>query len=150
MVNFACGQCGQRYRAGDAHSCPSSSPESGDRRQDAANDTGSEQCRELINKARRALQFGRTGTVFECLDQLHSVVSARSADSPSVDHPPHYTEHPSGVECIAITEHFNFCLGNAIKYIWRAGLKGDAVEDLKKARWYIDRELKNRDMDSSR
>jgi hypothetical protein len=59
-----------------------------------------------------------------------------------VNHPSHYTEHPSGVECIQITEHMNFCLGNAIKYIWRAGLKNDnAIEDLKKARWYVDREL---------
>lgn len=55
--------------------------------------------------------------------------------------PKHYQSHPSGTECITITEHFNFCLGNAIKYIWRAGLKGDAVEDLKKARWYIEREI---------
>ena len=37
--------------------------------------------------------------------------------------PNHYKSHPSGIECIQITEHFNFCLGNAIKYIWRAGLK---------------------------
>jgi hypothetical protein len=59
-----------------------------------------------------------------------------------VNHPSHYTEHPSGVECIQITEHMNFCLGNAVKYIWRAGLKSDnAIEDLKKARWYVDREL---------
>ncbi len=41
----------------------------------------------------------------------------------SVDHPPHYNSHPSGVECIEITEHYNFCVGNAIKYVWRAGLK---------------------------
>lgn len=56
--------------------------------------------------------------------------------------PPHYREHPSGVECIQVTEHMNFCLGNAMKYIWRAGLKGDAIEDLKKAAWYLDREIK--------
>ena len=55
--------------------------------------------------------------------------------------PPHYQDHPSGVECIQITEHMNFCLGNAVKYIWRAGLKNDAIEDLRKARWYIDREI---------
>lgn len=61
--------------------------------------------------------------------------------SDPVDHPAHYTAHPSGVEAIAITEAFNFCVGNAIKYLWRAGLKGDAVEDLRKARWYIDREI---------
>lgn len=60
-----------------------------------------------------------------------------------VNHPPHYTQHPSGVECIQITEHMNFCLGNAVKYIWRAGLKSeDAIEDLKKARFYIEREIK--------
>jgi hypothetical protein len=63
----------------------------------------------------------------------------------SVNHPAHYTGHPSGVECIDITEHFGFSLGNAIKYIWRAGLKSDnAVEDLEKAVWYIQREIKRR------
>jgi hypothetical protein len=61
-----------------------------------------------------------------------------------VNKPPHYTDHPSGVECIEIAEHMNFCLGNAIKYIWRADLKGNAVEDLKKARFYIDREIERR------
>lgn len=58
-----------------------------------------------------------------------------------VNHPPHYTAHPSGVECIQVAEHFNFCVGNAIKYLWRAGLKGDQLEDLRKARWYVDREI---------
>lgn len=60
-----------------------------------------------------------------------------------VNHPPHYLKHPSGVECITITEHFNFCLGNAIKYIWRAGEKDNAtlIQDLEKARWYLDREI---------
>ena len=58
-----------------------------------------------------------------------------------VNHPKHYTEHPSGVECIEITEYMNFCVGNAIKYLWRAGLKGEQIEDLRKARWYIDREI---------
>jgi len=59
-----------------------------------------------------------------------------------VNHPPHYGAHPSGVECITVTEHMGFCLGNAVKYIWRAGLKStSAVEDLRKARWYLDREI---------
>lgn len=59
-----------------------------------------------------------------------------------VNHPAHYTQHPSGVEAIEITEHFNFNCGNAIKYVWRAGLKSEsAVEDLRKARWYIEREI---------
>jgi hypothetical protein len=60
----------------------------------------------------------------------------------AVNKPPHYRSHPSGVECIQITEHMNFCLGNAIKYIWRAGLKADdPVQDLSKAIWYIQREI---------
>jgi len=58
-----------------------------------------------------------------------------------VNHPKHYTSHPSGVECIEVTEHFNFNKGNAIKYIWRSSDKGKEVEDLRKARWYIDREI---------
>ena len=61
-----------------------------------------------------------------------------------VNHPPHYTDHPSGVECIQITEHFNFCVGNAIKYLWRAGLKDDTIQDLQKALWYIQREIERR------
>ena len=62
----------------------------------------------------------------------------------AVNHPPHYTGHPSGVECITITRHMGFNLGifgNAIKYIWRADLKGNALEDLKKAQWYIADEI---------
>jgi hypothetical protein len=59
-----------------------------------------------------------------------------------VNHPKHYTDHPSGVECITITEHMGFCVGNAIKYLWRAGLKSkDPIQDLEKARWYIEREI---------
>ncbi len=61
-----------------------------------------------------------------------------------VHHPAHYTAHPSKIECIQITEHMGFCLGNAVKYIWRADLKADAIEDLKKARWYLDREIAKR------
>ena len=68
-------------------------------------------------------------------------------DAPDmVNHPPHYTQHPSGVECIEITEHFNYCIGNAIKYLWRTGLKesADPIEDLEKARWYVEREIAKR------
>jgi hypothetical protein len=61
-----------------------------------------------------------------------------------VNHPKHYTQHPSGIECIQITEHFNFCVGNAIKYLWRAGLKDDTIQDLRKAIWYIEREIERR------
>lgn len=59
-----------------------------------------------------------------------------------VNHPPHYKDRVPGIEAIEVTRHFNFNLGNAIKYIWRAGLKGSTLEDLKKAAWYINDEIK--------
>jgi len=62
-----------------------------------------------------------------------------------VNHPNHYTGHPSGIECIQVTEHMGFNLGNAIKYVWRADLKNDALEDLRKAAWYINREIQKRE-----
>lgn len=62
-----------------------------------------------------------------------------------VNHPQHYTNHPSGIECIQITEYMGFNLGNAIKYLWRADLKADAIEDMKKAIWYINREIEKRE-----
>lgn len=71
-------------------------------------------------------------------------------DHDPVNNPQHYTSHPSGVECIQITEHMGFNLGNAVKYIWRADLKTNAREDLEKARWYIDRELQKRSAALSR
>lgn len=62
-----------------------------------------------------------------------------------VNHPSHYTSHPSGVECIEITRHYCFSIGSAIKYLWRAGLKQEQgmddkekeIQDLEKAIWYI-------------
>jgi len=58
-----------------------------------------------------------------------------------VYHPQHYTKHPSGIECIEVTQHFNFNKGNAIKYIWRAGQKGNEIEDLRKAIQYLNFEI---------
>ena len=71
--------------------------------------------------------------------------------SDKVNSPKHYTSHPSGVECINITEHYNFCVGNAIKYLWRQGLKEEdgyeavdkQIEDCKKAIWYINRHIES-------
>lgn len=62
-------------------------------------------------------------------------------DKEAVNHPKHYNSNPSGVECITVVEHMTFNLGNAMKYIWRAGEKGDAKEDIRKAIWYLNREL---------
>lgn len=60
----------------------------------------------------------------------------------TVDHPQHYNEHPSGVECIDVVEHMGFNVGNAVKYLWRADHKHETpIEDLKKAAWYISREI---------
>lgn len=63
----------------------------------------------------------------------------KSSDGDAVNHPSHYTWLP--VEVIEITKHFNFTVGNALKYLLRAGRKGPALEDLKKARWYLDYEI---------
>lgn len=73
----------------------------------------------------------------------------------NVNHPEWYNNHPSGVECIEITRHYCFSIGNAIKYLWRAGLKKDAalsnkekeVEDLKKAVWYINDRIKELELE---
>ena len=62
----------------------------------------------------------------------------------NINHPAHYTAHPSGVECITITEGFSFNLGNVIKYIWRAEEKGALIADLQKAEWYLRREINRR------
>lgn len=76
------------------------------------------------------------------------IMNEQKADS--VNHPAHYNSHPSGIECIEIARHHNFNIGNAIKYLWRAGLKSEEgmedadkqVEDLNKAIWYIKDEIK--------
>lgn len=66
-----------------------------------------------------------------------------------VNHPAHYNSHPSGIECIDIVRHHNFNIGNAIKYLWRCGVKTEegmdiqdkAIEDLQKAIFYIQDEI---------
>jgi hypothetical protein len=69
---------------------------------------------------------------------------ARTHENDLVKHPKHYTSHPSGVEAIEVTRHMNFNLGNAMKYLWRAGLKDPSktIEDLQKAVFYIQDEIK--------
>lgn len=89
----------------------------------------------------------KTGILRRPLDTLHSdSATSGSADDqlPAEDaiNPSHYRKHPSGIECIEVTRHMNFNTGNAIKYIWRYLDKGDPVENLKKAQWYIDDEIR--------
>lgn len=62
----------------------------------------------------------------------------------AVNHPAHYNAHPSGIECITVVEHMGFNVGNAIKYLWRADEKGAPIEDLRKAAWYVQREIERR------
>ena len=72
-------------------------------------------------------------------------MSKKEIKTDNVNHPEWYTKHPSGVECITIARHYCFSIGNAIKYLWRAGLKREQgledkqkeIEDLKKAIFYI-------------
>ncbi|WP_264765912.1 DUF3310 domain-containing protein [Moraxella catarrhalis] len=67
----------------------------------------------------------------------------KEANQDAVNHPKHYISDPSGIECIQITRHRNFNIGNAIKYLWRAGLKdgNSDIQDLQKAVWYIQDEI---------
>lgn len=68
----------------------------------------------------------------------------------NVNHPPHYNnslarcECGRRIECIDVTRHLNFNLGNAIKYLWRCDNKGANIEDLRKSVWYIQDEIKHR------
>ncbi len=75
-----------------------------------------------------------------CLQCRSLKMNINETPNPAIN-PKHYKDHPSGIECITIVEHMNFNLGNAIKYIWRAGQKDNVIQDLEKARWYLDREI---------
>lgn len=67
-----------------------------------------------------------------------------------VNHPPHYKQ--GGIETIDFIEAkgLNYHLGNAVKYITRADLKGNRLQDLQKARWYLDREIANLSKEAAR
>lgn len=67
-------------------------------------------------------------------------MAEKESNVEKVNHPRHYNAHPSGVECITVVEHMSFNVGNAIKYLWRADHK-NGMEDLKKAAWYVQREI---------
>ena len=86
-------------------------------------------------------EYHRTGCI-----RLSANVFVKKAKTPedNINHPKHYTSHKSGIECIQITEHMSFNIGNVIKYLWRADEKGAPIDDLRKARWYLDREIKKR------
>ena len=109
---------------------------------------------DLVEDARSAL----TKDIKDLREKVFNTIIGSKEEEPkesdSVNHPKYYNSHPSGVECIDITRHYDFDIGNAIKYLWRAGLKKEQglsdtekeIEDCKKAIWYINdhiRQLKN-------
>lgn len=96
----------------------------------------------------RAAQFPLTDEGRQLAQEpvaLTGVVQPPVHDDP-VNHPKHYTSHPSGVECIEVVRHMGFNIGNVIKYLWRAGLKGEdkEIQDLEKAAWYLNDEIQRR------
>lgn len=61
--------------------------------------------------------------------------------SDPVRQPAHYTNHPSGITCIQVVEDMSLCCGSAVQYIWRHRDKGQPIQDLEKAVWYLEREI---------
>ena len=106
--------------------------------------------RRAASKKRKIMKFNKKqndkfwDSMAEATKEFASQIELKQDHDP-VNKPSHYVNHPSGIECIQITEHMGFCLGNAVKYIWRADLKNDAIEDLKKAQWYLNREIEKRE-----
>lgn len=99
----------------------------------------------------------QNGPSEQCGGDLESTNSTGAGDSPAddargpqisdpVNSPAHYKQYP--VEVIEITEQLNFLLGNVVKYVLRADYKGKPLEDLRKAEWYLRREIRNREMRS--
>jgi len=72
------------------------------------------------------------------IKQFKLLNAAPVSQADMVNHPPHYKDE-SGIECIEVTQHMRFCEGNCFKYVYRAGSKGNLIEDLKKAAWYAER-----------
>lgn len=80
------------------------------------------------------------------LEDHGAIIEIEEVDNDAkVEHPAHYQHHPEGIECIDVAEIFNFNLGNVIKYIWRADHAGDALQDLRKAKEYLSREIQRRE-----
>lgn len=95
----------------------------------------------VLDEDMRIAEIWTKGSLFQfCTVKCVRESEQKDSTSDSVNHPRFYA-HASGVECIDIVENMSFCLGNAVKCVWRAGEKGLAVEDWKKARWYVLREL---------
>lgn len=80
----------------------------------------------------------------EVLNNNYIKISTPNKEVDMVNNPPHYKGLPKGLEVIDLTENMDFCLGNTIKYIFRAGKKDPSkeIEDLEKAQYYLSRKIK--------
>ena len=106
---------------------------------------------DIVEEARNTLLSEIKDLRDKVFNNLTDTKEKGTKEHDSVNHPQYYCSHPSGVECIEITRHYNFDIGNAIKYLWRAGLKKEQglsdvekeIEDCKKAIWYINDHIKH-------
>ena len=106
---------------------------------------------DIVEEARNTLLSEIKDLRDRVFNNLTDTEEEDNREHDAVNHPKHYTSHASGVECIEITRHYNFDIGNAIKYLWRAGLKKEQglsdvekeIEDCKKAIWYINDHIKH-------
>ena len=106
---------------------------------------------DIVEEARNTLLSEIKDLRDRVFNNLTDTKEEDNKEHDAVNHPKHYTSHPSGVECIEITRHYTFDIGNAIKYLWRAGLKKEQglsdvekeIEDCKKAIWYINDHIKH-------
>jgi Protein of unknwon function (DUF3310) len=103
--------------------------------------------KKLVKKVRAPFVFSVPRGIQKEADRLGVLLGADPdmVRGGAVNHPTHYNDHPSGVEAIDIIEEFPFNIGTAIKYLWRCGLKEAPMRELKKARWYVEREIQRRE-----
>lgn len=99
---------------------------------------------ERLAVALERVEAPREPTPGDVVEVSKAELKTLTRKAPDAINPNHYRSHRSGIECIQVTEHMNFNLGNAVKYIWRADDKGDPIENLRKAAWYLEREIARR------
>ena len=106
---------------------------------------------DIVEEARNTLLSEVKDLRDRVFNNLTDTKEEETKEHDAVNHPSHYCSHPSGIECIEVTRHYTFDIGNAIKYLWRAGLKKEQglsdvekeIEDCKKAIWYINDHIKH-------
>lgn len=98
--------------------------------------------RPLVAFARGEFSWGAWGEYAVELAEAADVAQEEANEAPDAINPPHYQGFSNGAQVIDLTEHLSFSLGNCVKYVCRAGKKTqNPIEDLKKAQWYLDREV---------